>query len=99
MKVSANLDQAIEKALQGVELDEFIGGPSGALAILYAFSIVVRYLPETWHSIEHGSLDNVRALLEHYLVIVDNVLPHLAVERLTQKRLLVVHPGSMNAPV
>jgi hypothetical protein len=68
-------------------------------AILYAFSIVVRYLPETWHSIEHGSLDNVRALLEHYLVIVDNVLPHLAVERLTQKRLLVVHPGSMNAPV
>lgn len=68
-------------------------------AILYAFSIVVRYLPETWHSIEHGSLDNIRALLEHYLVIVDNVLPHLAVERLTKKRLLVVHPGSMNAPV
>src|SRR5258708_14249679 len=68
-------------------------------AILYAFSIVVRYLPETWHSIEHGSLDNIRALLEHYLVIVDNVLPHLAVERLTKKRLLVVHPGSLNAPV
>lgn len=67
-------------------------------AILYAFSIVVRYLPETWHSIEHGNLDNIRALLEHYLVIVDNVLPHLAVERLTKKRLMVVHPGTMNAP-
>lgn len=64
-------------------------------AILYAFSILVRYLPETWHSIEHGKLDNVRALLEHYLVIVDNVLPHLAVERLTKKRLLVTQPGSL----
>jgi hypothetical protein len=68
-------------------------------AILYAFSIVVRYLPETWHTIEHGKLDNIRALLEHYLVIVDNVLPHLAVERLTKKRLIVAHPGGFNAPI
>lgn len=68
-------------------------------AILYAFSIVVRYLPETWHSIEHGKLDNIRALLEHYLVIVDNVLPLLAVERLTKKRLLIAHPGGLNAPI
>lgn len=67
-------------------------------SILYALSIVVRYLPETWHSIERGNLDNVRALVEHYLMIVDNALLHLAVERLTKKRLMVVYPGSMNAP-
>jgi hypothetical protein len=67
--------------------------------ILYAFSILARYLPETWHSIENGDNDNVRALLEHYLVIVDNVLPHIAVERLTRKRLLVTQPGSLNAPI
>lgn len=69
------------------------------LAILYAFSIVVRYLPEIWHEIEHGQLDYIRALLEHYLVIVDNVLPRIAVERLTKTNLQVAQPGGMNAPI
>jgi hypothetical protein len=69
------------------------------LSILYAFSIVVRYLPETWHTIEHGRLDHIRALLEHYLVIVDNVLPKLAVERLTKTRLQVAQSGGLNAPI
>lgn len=67
------------------------------LAILYAFSIVARYLPDRWHSIELGALDNVRVLLEHYLVIVDNVLPQLAVERLSKRRLQVHTPGSLFA--
>jgi hypothetical protein len=66
--------------------------------ILYALSIVVRYLPSLWHDIEDGDLDNIRALIEHYLVIVDNVLPRLAVERITGRRLLVVQPGSLFAP-
>lgn len=69
------------------------------LAILYAFSIIVRYLPEIWHEIEHGKLDYIRALLEHYLVIVDNVLPRIAVERLTKTNLQVAQPGGMNAPI
>lgn len=69
------------------------------LAILYAFSIVVRYLPETWHEIEHGELDYIRALLEHYLVIVDKVLPKLAVERLTRTRLIISQSGGFNAPI
>jgi len=69
------------------------------LTILYAFSIIVRYLPETWHEIEHVKLNHIRALLEHYLVILDNVLPKLAVERLTNTRLIVAHPGGLNAPI
>lgn len=69
------------------------------LTVLYAFSIIVRYLPETWHEIEHGKLDYIRALLEHYLVVVDNVLPKLAVERLTRRRLLISQPGGLNAPI
>lgn len=69
------------------------------LSILYGFSIVVRYLPETWHEVEYGSLDHIRSLLEHYLVVVDNVLPKLAVERLTRIRLLIAQPGGLNAPV
>ena len=69
------------------------------LSILYALSIVVRYLPETWHEVEYGKMDHIRSLLEHYLVIVDNVLPKLAVERLTRTRLLIVQPGGFNAPL
>jgi hypothetical protein len=67
--------------------------------ILYAMSIVVRYLPSLWHEIEDGSLDHIRALIEHYLVIVDSVIPHLAVERITGVRLRVDQPGSFNAPI
>jgi hypothetical protein len=66
---------------------------------LYALSIVVRYLPSRWHEIEDGPLDDVRALIEHYLAIVDAVLPRIAVERITNARLRVVSPEGMNAPV
>ena len=69
------------------------------LLILYATSILVRYLPERWHDIEDGKLDHIRALLEHYMVIVDNVLPKIVIERLTGIKLLTSQPGSMNAPV
>jgi hypothetical protein len=67
--------------------------------VLYALSIIVRYLPSLWHEIEYGELDHIRALIEHYIVIVDGVLPQMAVERITGKRLHVVQPGSMAAPV
>jgi hypothetical protein len=66
---------------------------------LYALSIVVRYLPSLWHEIEDGELDSIRALVEHYLAIVDGVLPRLSVERITNARLRVVSPEGMNAPV
>jgi hypothetical protein len=68
-------------------------------SILYAFSIIVRYLPETWHEIEYGRLDHIRALIEHYLVIVDNVLPGIAVEQLTKTKLMVAQPGGLSAPI
>jgi hypothetical protein len=66
---------------------------------LYALSIIVRYLPLLWHEIEDGKLDHIRALIEYYVVIVDNVLPQLAVERLTGRRLIAVQPGSLLGPV
>jgi hypothetical protein len=81
----------------------FWGGVSDAFLlhfiILYAMSILVRYLPSLWHEIEDGTLDHIRALIEHYLVIVDSVVPHMAVERITGVRLQVVQPGTFNAPV
>lgn len=63
--------------------------------ILYAFSIVTRYLPNLWHEIEDGKLDHLRSLLEHYLVIVDNVLPKIALERLTGDSVYTVQSGSI----
>jgi hypothetical protein len=66
--------------------------------ILYALSIVVRYLPSLWHDIEDGTLNHLRALIEHYLTVVDNVVPRLAIERITGTRLMVVQPGSLMAP-
>ncbi|MFY0577980.1 YaaC family protein [Cystobacter fuscus] len=68
-------------------------------AALYALSIVVRYLPSLWHQVEHGRLDHIRALIENYLSIVDNVGPTLALERITGTRLVVSTPDSLNAPV
>lgn len=67
------------------------------LIILYAFSIFVRYLPDIWHKIEYGELDHMRALLEHYLLVVDSTLPALALERLTGRKISVFHPGAYNA--
>lgn len=69
------------------------------LVVLYALSIIVRYLPETWHEIEHGNLDYINSLLENYLTIFDSVLPKLAVERLTKTHLVVTSPDSMNSPI
>lgn len=63
--------------------------------ILYAFSIVTRYLPNLWHEIEDGKLDHLRSLLEHYLVIVDNVLPKIALERMTGDAVYTVQSGSI----
>ena len=69
------------------------------LAILYAWSIVVRYLPSLWHRVEDGDLDHVRTLLEYYLSIVDNVLPAIMYERVTGTRLHVAQPGGLDAPI
>jgi len=66
---------------------------------LYALSIVVRYLPMLWHEIEDGRLDHIRALIEHYLAIVDNVLPQIAIQRITGRRLIAVQPGSLHGPL
>lgn len=69
------------------------------LVVLYTLSIIVRYLPEIWHEIEHGELDYINSLLENYLAIFDSVLPKLAVERLTNTHLVVTSPDSLNSPI
>jgi hypothetical protein len=67
--------------------------------ILYALSIVVRYLPSIWYEIEHGSLDHVKALLEQYIAVSDVVLPKYGIERIAGIDVDVIYPGSMQSPV
>lgn len=67
--------------------------------ILYALSIIVRYEPLLWHDIDVGRLDHIRALLEQYAFMTDQVLPILATERVTGRRLFVVQPGSLYGPL
>jgi hypothetical protein len=66
--------------------------------ILYALSIVVRYLPSLWFEIEYGKLDHLKVLIEEYIVCTDTVLPSLAIERIAGIELHVVPPGSLMAP-
>ena len=66
---------------------------------LFALSIIVRYQPSLWHDIEEGSLNHIRSLLEYYVTIVDEVLPAIAIERVTGIKTVVHQPGSWTAPV
>jgi len=66
--------------------------------ILYGLSIVVRYLPSLWFDIDRGPLDHVMALLEQYVAVVEDVLPKMAIEKITGARLKVSLPGSLSAP-
>ena len=66
--------------------------------ILYALSIIVRYLPSLWFEIDRGSLDHIKALLEEYMVITDRVLPRLAIERIAGVGLRALHPDSLMGP-
>jgi hypothetical protein len=66
---------------------------------LYALSIVVRYLPSIWFEIENGSLDHIRALLEHYVTVADVVLPKCGVERIAGIGVSLVYPGSIHSPI
>lgn len=66
--------------------------------ILYALSIIVRYLPSIWYEIEHGKLDHIKVLLDEYIVVTDRVIPELAIERISGISLRVVQPGSLRGP-
>jgi hypothetical protein len=65
---------------------------------LYALSIVVRYLPSLWHDIEDGDLNHIRSLIEHYVFVVDKILPRLILQRITGDRVAATQSGSLFAP-
>lgn len=81
----------------------FFGGTQDVvllhLAKLYSLSIIVRYMPELWNRITSGDLNQYLHLLDFYLSILDNVLPHICLEQITEKKIDIQQPGSLFAPV
>jgi hypothetical protein len=62
--------------------------------LLYALSIVVRYRPSVWRRVQEGDLDQMRVLIEAFLAIVERVLPHEFLEKITGQKFIVKEPGS-----
>jgi hypothetical protein len=68
--------------------------------LLYGLSIVVRYKPQLWYEATIGQeLNQVGALLEYYVAMIDEVLPLRAFERITGHQVSIFPSGSMFAPM
>jgi len=63
-------------------------------ALLYALSIIVRYLPDLWYRITSGDLNHIGSLIEYYISIMDHVLPLQMLERITGTSITIHSPGS-----
>ena len=66
-----------------------------AVMILYALSIIVRYLPNLWTRIMHGDLDYYKALLYQFSRVAERELTQIFLERLTGKNVMLIHPQSV----
>ena len=66
-----------------------------ALCLLYALSIMVRYMPSTWRRVEGGDLDQYLTIVKTALSVFERSLPQLYLETITGERIVAVQPGSM----
>lgn len=63
-----------------------------AVMILYALSIIVRYMPNLWAQILHGNLDNYKAVIYQFSRVAERELTQIFLERLTRKNIIISHP-------
>jgi hypothetical protein len=66
-----------------------------ALVILYALSIMVRYMPGTWRRVEDGDLDQHLALVRTALGVFERQLPEEFLESIIGERIYARQPGSL----
>lgn len=66
-----------------------------AVMILYALSIIVRYMPNLWARILHGNLDNYKAVIYQFSRIAERELTQIFLEKLTRKRVIISHPQGL----
>ena len=63
--------------------------------ILYALSIIVRYMPNLWARILHGDLDNYKAVFYQFSRVAERELTQIFLEKLTGKNVLITHPQGL----
>ena len=63
--------------------------------ILYALSILVRYMPSLWRRIEGGDADEHLAVVQATLDVLERVLPEEFLESILRERVHVRQPGRM----
>jgi hypothetical protein len=66
-----------------------------AMAVLYALSILVRYMPRTWRRVEGGDLDQHLALVKTALGVFERILPQEFLEVITGERVVATQPGGL----
>ena len=66
-----------------------------AVMILYALSIIVRYLPNLWARILHGDLDYYKAILYQFSRVAERELTQIFLEKLSGKRVIITHPQAL----
>lgn len=65
-----------------------------AMGVLYALSILVRYMPRTWRHVEGGDLDQHLALVRTAVGVFERILPQEFLELITGERIVAAQPGS-----
>ena len=65
-----------------------------ALVILYALSIIVRYMPSIWRRIEGGDWDQYLVVIKTTIGIFERVLPEEFLETIIGERVHARQPGS-----
>jgi hypothetical protein len=63
--------------------------------LLYALSIVVRYRPSLWRSIQEGPFEHYRNLISMFLDVVERLLPEQYLKILGGRDVRAVQPGSI----
>ena len=66
-----------------------------AVMILYALSIIVRYMPNLWARISHGDLDRYKAVFYQFSRVAERELTQVFLEKLTGKRVVIRHPQGL----
>ena len=65
-----------------------------AAVTLYALSIMTRYMPRAWRSIEGGDQDHYLALVQESLAVWERILPEHFLETITGETVRTAQPGS-----
>lgn len=66
-----------------------------AMVVLYALSIIVRYMPSMWRRIEGGDWDHHLALIKTALNAYERILPEKFLESIIGERITAKQPGGL----